>query len=80
MNSNVPRPLWWILIQFQIRKEEIHLTCDECRILLEFDADLLSMGIQPSEIKSVIHQHLKACSDCRLEFADRTEKMEDNAI
>ena len=45
------RSLWQLLIETRNIKDDIHLTCDECFILLEYDADLLVAGAHFDELQ-----------------------------
>ena len=40
------RPLWQLLIETRHIKDKMHPICDECFMLLEYDADLLVAGSQ----------------------------------
>jgi len=70
------RSLWQLLIQARNLKDDMHLTCDECFMLLEYDADLLVAGAHFDELQPAIRNHLALCSECQLELADRLEKLE----
>jgi len=70
------RSLWQLLIQTRDRKEDIPITCDECFILLEYDADLLATGAQFDELQPVIKKHLQVCSRCRLQLIRRIAELE----
>lgn len=70
------RSLWQLLIQTRNLKDDMHLTCDECFMLLEYDSDLLVAGAHFDELQPAIRNHLALCSECQLELADRLEKLE----
>ena len=70
------RSLWQLLIETRNIKDNIHLTCDECFMLLEYDADLLVAGSRFDELQPAIRNHLALCSECQVELADRLEKLE----
>ena len=70
------RSLWQLLIQARNLKDDMHLTCDECFMFLEYDADLLVAGAHFDELQPAIRNHLALCSECQLELADRLEKLE----
>jgi len=61
------RPLWQLLILANDNKNSLHLSCNECFALLEYDADLLAAGADPDKLQAVIEQHLQLCSECRAE-------------
>lgn len=70
------RSLWQLLIETRNLKDNIHLTCNECFMLLEYDADLLVAGAHFDELQTAIRNHLALCSECQVELADRLEKLE----
>ncbi len=70
------RPLWQLLIQTRHIKDNMRLTCDECFMLLEYDADLLVAGSRFDELETAIRNHLVLCSECQVELVDRLEKLE----
>lgn len=70
------RPLWQLLIETRNLKDNMHLTCDECFMVLEYDADLLVAGAHFDELQTAIRNHLALCSECQVELADRLEKLE----
>ena len=70
------RSLWQLLIETRNIKDGIHLTCDECFMLLEYDADLFVAGAHFDELQPAIRNHLALCSECQVELADRLEKLE----
>jgi hypothetical protein len=70
------RSLWQLLIQISDGNSEIHLNCDECILLLEFDADLLVEGVQFSELQPAIRKHIRLCSECRKSLSDHVGKLE----
>ena len=70
------RSLWQLLIETRNIKDDMHLTCDECFMLLEYDADLLVAGAHFDELQTAIRNHVALCSECRIELAARLEKLE----
>ncbi len=70
------RSLWQLLIETRNIKDDMHLTCYECFMLLEYDADLLVAGAHFDELQTAIRNHLALCSECQVELADRLEKLE----
>jgi hypothetical protein len=70
------RSLWQLLIQRRDCKEDIPITCDECFLLLEYDADLLANGTQFDELQPVIKKHLQLCTGCRLQLTNRIAELE----
>ena len=67
MNIN-PRPLWRLLLLISQSKEPIQLTCEECFVLLGYDADLLASGITPDEIYPSVNHHISFCTACQTKF------------
>ena len=67
--------LWQLLIQASNPEEELHLTCEECFMLLEYDAELLAAGAQLEQLQLAV-RHLALCSECRQELSQRLEKLE----
>ena len=70
------RSLWQLLIETRNIKDNMQLTCDECYMLLEYDADLLVAGAHFDELKTAIRNHVALCSECQIELAARLEKLE----
>ena len=70
------RPLWQLLIETRQIKDNMRLTCDECFMLLEYDADLLVAGSSFDELQPGIRNHLLLCSECQVELADRLKKLD----
>jgi len=70
------RPLWQLLLLAQNPKGDIHLTCEECFALLEYDADRLAAGAKPSEINRSVHRHLRLCTDCRTQLNELIDNLE----
>ena len=62
------RPLWQLLLLTRDSKKSIHLTCEECFGLLEFDADLLTAGVSLDEIIPSVSHHLALCPECQTKF------------
>jgi len=46
--------LWQLLIKAINPEEELHLTCEECFVLLEYDAELLAAGAQKEQLQPTI--------------------------
>ncbi len=55
-------PLWQLLLLTREPENDYQLTCEECYELLEFDADLLAIGANPVEVRTIINRHLALCS------------------
>ena len=70
------RSLWQLLIETRNIKDDMHLTCYECFMLLEYDADLLVAGAHFDELQTAIRNHVALCSECQIELAARLEKLE----
>ena len=66
--NKILRPLWQLLLLIGQSEEPIQLTCEECFVLLNYDADLLASGIAPDEIYSSVHHHISFCTACQTEF------------
>lgn len=66
--NRIPRPLWQLLLLISQSKEPIQLTCEECFVLLGYDADLLASGIAPDDIYPSVHHHISFCTACQTEF------------
>ena len=64
------RPLWELLILSRDQEKPAALNCEECMLLMEYDADLLSAGASQEEIIHIVNQHLSICSTCRDKFDD----------
>jgi hypothetical protein len=70
------RPLWQLLLLMRDSKKDIRLTCEECFALLEFDADRLSAGADPAEIRSSVIHHLTSCLSFSTQLDDWLERLE----
>jgi hypothetical protein len=67
------RPLWQLLLLVNESEGSVQLTCEECFILLEYDADLLAAGARLDEILPSIRHHLNLCAKCQVRFDDWME-------
>ena len=63
-------PLWQLLLLTQNPDSNVHLNCEECFALLEYDADLLAAGAALDDIRRAVSRHLAICSACKMEFDD----------
>jgi len=63
-------PLWQLLLLTQNPGSDVHLDCEECFALLEYDADLLAAGAALDDIHRAVSRHLAICSACKTEFDD----------
>ena len=70
------RPLWQLLLLSRDSTKPVHLTCEECFVLLEYDTDLLAAGATFDEITPFVYDHLSICSECRKKFDGMLEKFE----
>jgi hypothetical protein len=71
------RPLWQLLILISNQEKYIPLTCDECFILLEYDADQLAAGGDMDRLRSAAMNHLGLCSKkCHAEINNRLDRLE----
>lgn len=68
-------PLWQLLLLTQNPESDVHLNCEECFVLLEYDAELLAAGVAPEDIRQAVSCHLAICSACKMEFNDWQEKL-----
>jgi len=76
--NKTPRPLWQLLLQTNVSKEVVQLTCEECFALLEYDAGLLAAGAVSDEIRSSVSYHLDLCEECQVKFDDWLEKLKED--
>ena len=74
------RPLWKLLLLVNDSKKDVHLTCEECIALLEFDADCLEAGADLTKIRSIVNRHLALCSSCSIQLDDWLENLEDSLV
>jgi hypothetical protein len=74
------RPLWKLLLLVNDSKKDVHLTCEECIALLEFDADCLEAGADPTKIRLIVNRHLTLCSSCSIQLDDWLENLEDSLV
>ena len=72
------RSLWQLLLLTKKTKGDLHLTCEECFALLEYDADRLASGVKPSEIKRSIQSHLRQCTGCRTQLNEMIDNLENS--
>jgi hypothetical protein len=73
MNDEI-RPLWQLLILAKDGKQTVSINCDECLLLIQYDADLLAAGEADDQVMSIINQHIKVCSTCRNKLDDWIEE------
>lgn len=73
------RPLWQLLINHADFGRELSLSCDECFTIMDFFADQLVSGADPTSLRPSIKQHLSNCPDCRIKFNDWIEQLEKKA-
>jgi len=69
-------PLWKLLLLVNDSKKDVHLTCEECIAVLEYDADRLAAGADPAEIRPSINRHLALCSSFSSQLEDWLEDLE----
>jgi hypothetical protein len=62
------RPLWQLLLLTHSLKNSVQLTCEECFALIEYDAELLSRGVDIEKIHPVASYHLTLCPECWEKF------------
>jgi hypothetical protein len=63
--SETSRSLWQLLLLTRDTDKPAQLTCEECFVLLEYDAELLTSGANLNEIRPAISRHLSRCSGCK---------------
>ena len=68
-------PLWQLLLLTQNPDSDVHLNCEECFALLEYDAELLAAGVALEDIRWAVSRHLAICSACTTEFDDWQKKL-----
>lgn len=69
------RSLWELLLLTHDASKPVKLTCEECFILLGYDADLLASGSSLEEIRPAVARHLALCSTCRTKFDEWLEDL-----
>ncbi|MBN2116187.1 MAG: hypothetical protein JW730_06440 [Anaerolineales bacterium] len=74
--TKVIRSLWQLLLLTYDTGKPVKLTCEECFILLGYDADLLAGGASLEEIRPAVKQHLALCSECRTKFDEWLEQLD----
>jgi hypothetical protein len=74
--SETERSLWQLLLLTRGAGAPVHLTCEECFALLEYDAELLAGGAAPEEIRPAVNRHLSLCSTCRAKFDEWLEELD----
>ena len=74
--GKVIRSLWQLLLLTHDARKPVQLTCEECFILLEYDADLLARGASLEEIRPTVEQHLSHCSTCRAKFEEWLKELD----
>jgi hypothetical protein len=72
------RPLWKLLMLAQNPKKDVQFTCEECIALLEYDADRLAAGVDPTEIRPSVNRHLALCSNCNAQLESWLKDLEDS--
>jgi hypothetical protein len=70
------RPLWKLLTLVHDFEKDVNLSCEECFMLLEFDADLFVSGADIEALQPSVRKHLTLCANCRAELADWVDKLE----
>lgn len=78
--DKVHPPLWKLLLLVNDSKKDIHLTCEECFALLEYDADRLAAGADPAEIGTSIRHHLVLCSSFNTQLDEWLENLEGSLV
>jgi hypothetical protein len=75
--TTVIRSLWELLLLTCDVGKPVKLTCEECFILLGYDADLLASGAPLEEIRPAVNQHLGLCSACQAKFAEWLQELDE---
>jgi len=68
--------LWQLLLLMRGAHVPIHLTCEECFALLEYDAEILANGAALDEIRPSVRRHLSFCPECRTKLDGWLEALE----
>jgi len=74
--SETSRSLWQLLLLTRNASMPVQLTCEECFALLEYDAELLTSGVNPDEIRPAVNRHLSLCSACPAKFDKWLEELD----
>jgi hypothetical protein len=72
--SEAMRSLWELLLLTSNNDVSAQLTCEECFVLLEYDAELLSDGASPNQFHPMIRKHLSLCSKCKVKIEEWLER------
>jgi len=72
--SEASRSLWELLMLTRDAGTSAQLTCEECFVLLEYDAELLSNGAALDELHPAIRNHLSLCSKCKTKIDEWLRK------
>jgi hypothetical protein len=59
------RPLWRLLLLGTNPRSVEEVSCEECLRLLEYYADCILQGGDPSRIQEAASRHLMCCDHCR---------------
>jgi len=73
------RPLWQLLLLTRDSKKPVHLTCEGCFALLEYDINLLAAGASFEEVQTIAHHHLSFCPECQPKFNAWLDNLEGDA-
>lgn len=73
--TKVIRSLWELLLLTYDADRSVKLTCEECFILLGYDADLLTGGAPLEEIRPAVNHHFALCLECRARFDEWLEEL-----
>ncbi|RPI94719.1 MAG: hypothetical protein EHM40_05620 [Chloroflexi bacterium] len=73
--TKVIRSLWELLLLTCDTGKSVRLTCEECFILLGYDADLLAGGAPLEEIRPIVNHHLALCPECQARFDEWLEEL-----
>lgn len=78
--TQIIRSLWELLLLTHDTSKPVKITCEECFILLGYDADLLAGGASLEEIRPTVNHHLELCSTCRTKFDEWLEGLNGTQI
>lgn len=70
MNDHRTMPLWRLLLRAHDHDRSFQPTLNECKELLEYDAELLADGEPLDKIRPDIAYHLALCSPYRKQLND----------
>jgi hypothetical protein len=70
------RPLWQLLLLGKDPRGQEEVSCEECLRLLEYYADCMLEGGDPSMVKQAVKRHLMYCDHCRTALKEVLDERE----